>query len=283
MSKWNLVIDVERCNNCNNCAMVVKDEYVGNAFPGYAAPQPEHGHDWLVIDRHIRGSGSMVDVTYVPRTCNHCDAAPCIAAGEGAVSKRADGIVVIDPVEAKGRRDLVDACPYGAIVWNETLGLPQHWIFDAHLLDRGWREPRCVQACPTQAMRAVKLGDAEMAALAATEGLSVLMPELGTRPRVYYRGLSRVRDGFVGGNVAAAIEHGLIENVEGAEIELTLSGTPAPLVTRTDRFGDFKIDGLQRGAGFDVRASHPKFGQAAAAGLVGDSVFLGTLLLQSAE
>ena len=46
MKKWNLVIDVAKCTNCNNCFLADKDEYVGNDFPGYAAPQPRHGHRW---------------------------------------------------------------------------------------------------------------------------------------------------------------------------------------------------------------------------------------------
>jgi hypothetical protein len=25
------------------------DEYVGNDFPGYAAPMPKHGHRWIDI------------------------------------------------------------------------------------------------------------------------------------------------------------------------------------------------------------------------------------------
>ncbi len=98
--------------------------------------------------------------------------------------KRDDGIVIIDPEKSRGRRDLVDACPYGAIVWNEEREVPQAWIFDAHLLDAGWKEPRCAQACPTGALRAVKLDDDAMRAQARAESLEVLQPELGTRPRV---------------------------------------------------------------------------------------------------
>ena len=61
----------------------------------------------------------MIDIAYVPTMCNHCDDAPCVAKGGGAVKKRDDGIVLIDPEKAKGRKDLVDACPYGHIWWNE--------------------------------------------------------------------------------------------------------------------------------------------------------------------
>ena len=159
MDKWNLIVDVARCENCHNCTLAAKDEHVGNDFPGYAAPQTVHGEGWIKIQRKVRGATSMVDVAYLPTMCNHCDNAPCLrAGGDGAIHKRKDGIVIIDPEKAKGRRDLVDACPYGAIAWNEEAQLPQIWIFDAHLLDQGWKEPRCAQVCPTGAMEAFKHG-----------------------------------------------------------------------------------------------------------------------------
>ena len=101
-----------------------------------------------------------MDVAYLPVMCQHCDDAPCIAAAKnGAVTKRPDGIVHIDPVKAKGQKAIADACPYGAVRWNEKLQLPQHWFFDAHLLDRGWAEPRCVTVCATGALKSVKVTD----------------------------------------------------------------------------------------------------------------------------
>lgn len=278
MNRWNLIVDVDKCNNCNNCVMAVKDEYVGNDFPGYAAAQPPQGHSWFALDRHIRGDRPMVDVTYVPRTCNHCDDAPCIRAGAGAVFKRPDGIVVVDPVKAKGRRDLVDACPYGAIFWNDEKQLPQHWIFDAHLLDDGWKEPRCVQACPTGALTSVKISDAAMTAMARDERLSVLAPELETKPRVYYRGLEKTQRCFLGGNIATRTKDGLAENVEGALVELALTDDAPRREARTDLYGDFKIDGLIPNAGqFTVRISHPDHGSRQVSGTLTDSQYIGTV------
>ena len=113
MNKWNMIIDVAECTNCNLCTLAAMDEYVGNEFPGYSAPMPKHGHKWINILQKERGQVPAVDVAYVPTMCNHCDDAPCVAKGKGAVQKRGDGIVLIDPVKAKGRKDLVDACPYG--------------------------------------------------------------------------------------------------------------------------------------------------------------------------
>ena len=187
MSKWNMIVDVAKCMNCHNCTLSNKDEHVGNRFPGYAAPQPLHGHSWIKIERYVRAEDTMVDVTYRPTMCNHCDNAPCLKAGGDAVKKRDDGIVIIDPDKAKGRRDLVESCPYGAIWWNEAENVPQIWIFDAHLLDQGWSQPRCVQSCPTNTFKAIKVEDEEMRAIAVRENLQRPREELGTEPRVYYK------------------------------------------------------------------------------------------------
>lgn len=259
MSKWNLIVDVALCENCHNCSLATKDEYIGNSHPGYAAPMPKRGHDWIRIERKVRGTAPMVDAAYLPTMCNHCDDAPCLKAGDGAVRKRGDGIVVIDPDKAKGRRDLVSACPYGAITWNDELGLPQTWTFDAHLLDAGWKEPRCTQVCPTGAMKAVKADAAEMAARAAREGLAVLRPELGTRPRVYYRHLQRYNSCFIGGSVLATID-GVTDCVQGAKVALRKDGREVAQAM-TDTFGDFKCDGLAPGSGsYQVQISHPVHG-----------------------
>jgi Fe-S-cluster-containing dehydrogenase component len=125
MKKWNIIIDIDRCNNCNNCTLSSRDEHIGNDFRGYAAAQPKHGHHWIEMKRAEHGSAPIVDIVNVPTMCNHCDDAPCVKVGHGSVNKRADGLVIIDPVKARGRKDLVCACPYGAVWWNEELNLPQ--------------------------------------------------------------------------------------------------------------------------------------------------------------
>jgi Fe-S-cluster-containing dehydrogenase component len=264
MSKWNLIVDVVKCENCHNCSLATKDEHVGNDFPGYAAPQPLHGHEWIKIERRVRGEGSMVDAAYRPTMCNHCDNAPCLKVGgsDGAVRKRDDGIIIIDPQKAKGRRDLVESCPYGAIWWNDELQLPQIWIFDAHLLDQGWKEPRCQQSCPTGVYHALKLEDGEMQELARRENLQVLRPELGTKPRVYYRNLYRYTKNFLGGSVAVEVD-GIDECVADARVALHKSGRLVA-ETVTNAFGDFKFDALDgRGEKYRVEITHVTLGSAA--------------------
>jgi Fe-S-cluster-containing dehydrogenase component len=276
MQKWNMIIDVAECTNCNLCTLATMDEYVGNDWPGYAAPMPKHGHKWINILQKERGQVPMIDIAYVPTMCNHCDDAPCMSKADGAISKRSDGIVLIDPEKAKGRRDLVDACPYGHIWWNEELGLPQSWPFDAHLLDQGWQQTRGQQSCPTGAMRVVKIEDAEMARMAREEGLEVIRPELGTRPRVYYRNLWRYSKCFIGGTVGTEVD-GVVDCVEGARLRLMKGGTLVA-ETITDNYGDFKFDTLDEGSGrYLIEISAPGRAKRTIEAHLGASINLGEI------
>ena len=248
MKKWNLIIDVAECTNCNLCTLATMDEYVGNEFPGYSAPMPKHGHKWIDIKQRERGHLPMIDIAYVPTMCNHCDDAPCIkAAQNGAVTKRDDGIVLIDPEKSKGQTQLVGACPHGHIWWNEELGIPQAWTFDAHLIDQGWRQTRGQQSCPTGAMRAVCVEDIEMARLVREQDLDVLKPELGTKPRVYYRNLWRYSKCFIGGAVSSE-QGGIVDCVEGAIVKL-IKDDAVVGEAKSDNYGDFKFDKLDPESG----------------------------------
>src|SRR5580658_202441 len=219
MKKWNMIIDVAECTNCNLCTLSAMDEYVGNDWPGYSAPMPRHGHKWINILQKERGQIPMIDIAYVPTMCNHCDDAPCIkAAPQGAIKKRKDGIVIIDPAKAKGQKQLVEACPYGHIWWNEEQQLPQAWTFDAHLIDQGWQQTRGQQSCPTGAM-----------------------------PRVYYRNLWRYSKCFIGGSLSEE-KNGAVDCIEGASVQLVKDGVSIA-VTTTDNYGDFKFDKLDEDSG----------------------------------
>jgi Fe-S-cluster-containing dehydrogenase component len=279
MKKWNLVIDVAKCFSCNACAVACHDEYHGNEFPGYAAGMPKHGHRWIDIVQREKGQFPMVEVAYLPVTCNHCDDAPCIkAAKDGAITQRADGIVIIDPVKAKGQRQLVDACPYGAIHWNEEKQLPQAWPFDAHLLDHGWTRTRGSQVCPTQAMRTVLADDDEMQRMVRQEKLEVLHPEYKTRPRVYYRNLDRFFGAFAGGSLAGEVG-GVGECVEGARVILQKAGRKIA-ETLSDPYGDFKFQGLEENSGaYRIEIADPRFAEKSVEFDLKESTCLGTILL----
>jgi len=243
-----MIIDVMQCEDCNNCFLSCKDEYVDNEFPGYSTSQPKHGHRWVNIMRKERGQHPLIDVAYLPVPCMHCDNASCLKAGkDGAVYKRPDGIVIIDPVKAVGQKEIVEACPYHAIWWNEEKNLPQKCTLCAHLLDNGWKEPRCVQACPTRSMRVIRVDDNEMQQIVEAEKLEVLHPEYDTQPRVYYRNLYRFNKCFIGGSIALQKDD-IMDCAKGADITL-LKDSVEIGKELTNSYGDFKFDNLEENSG----------------------------------
>jgi Fe-S-cluster-containing dehydrogenase component len=249
MKKWSMVIDVEKCENCSNCFLSCKDEHANNDWVGYAASQPDHEHSWIKIHTNERGQYPFIDVAYLTIPCMHCDNAPCIAAGtDGAVYKRPDSIVIIDPVKAKGQKNIVTACPYGAILWNEKLELPQKCTLCAHLLDEGWPKTRCVQSCPTGALTMIYADDTKLAQIIKAENLETYHPEYGTSPRVFYKNLHRFNQCFIGGSVATRTD-GLEECLEGAEVILSKNTGEKISKRITDNYGDFKFDNLEYNSG----------------------------------
>lgn len=282
-AKWNLIVDVGRCDNCRNCFLATKDEHIGNNFPGYAAPQPEKEHSWVDIRHKERGHYPIVEANFMPVMCNHCDDAPCMkVAKDGAITKRDDGIVVIHPEKSKGQKEIVDSCPYGAVYWNEEKQIPQAWIFDAHLLDTGWTKPRVEQSCPTDVFRSLKIDDAEMQQIQEQEGLDVLLPEQGTKPRVYYKNLHLMDTCFVSGSVTTDID-GVEECAEGAEAVLKQNDTEVGRAT-TDVFGEFKIDKIAPESGtYELHLTSKSWGSLTKSLEVGEeSLYLGVMKLETA-
>jgi len=242
MKKWSLVIDVAKCHDCNNCFLACKDEYFDNDYPPHSVAQPRHGHRWIDILRKERGQYPKVDVGYLPYPCMHCDDAPCIEnTKDKAIYKREDGIVIIDPKKAKGKKEIVDTCPYGVIYWNEEKKVPQKCTFCVHLLKAGWKEPRCVQACPTGCLSVMYAEDAQINKKKKSENLEVFRPELKSNPRVYYKNLYRYTRSFIAGSVALKDKD---ECAEGARVTLTHESTKRTAVTATNNYGDFKFDDL---------------------------------------
>ena len=182
------LIDLTKCVGCHDCQIGFKDEHVGNDWSPYAKPQPEVGQFWLKVHQYERGAAPHVKVTYLPVMCNHCENAPCMkAAKDGAVYRRPDGLVLIDPVKAKGQKAIVDACPYHAVYWNDELNIPQKCTGCAHLLDgdEPISIPRCVDNCHVNVITFGEEADLDL------EGTEVLHPEWGTKPRVFYRGMPK--------------------------------------------------------------------------------------------
>ena len=233
------VIDVAKCSGCYNCQLACKDEHAGNDWTPYAKPQPDIGQFWMKLTDHVCGTIPKVKVHYIAEMCNHCDKPECMAHFPDAVYKREDGLVIIDPEKAKGIKDLKDACPYGAIYYNEELDLCQKCTGCAHLLDNGYTLPRCVEACPTDAMMFGEEDELQDVIVGAV----VRQPETGCKPRVYYR---NIPGQFIAGTVYDPEEK---EVVIGARVRATNGGKTVEVVT--DEYGDFWFKDLAKGL-YDV-------------------------------
>jgi tetrathionate reductase subunit B len=233
------VIDIAKCNGCHCCQIACKDEHVANDWTPIAKPQPETGHFWLKQNENVRGTVPRVKVWYRPHLCMHCDDAPCMKACpvEGAIYKREDGLVIIDPTKCTGCKACVDACPYKVIYFNEGLNIAQKCTGCAHLIDGGWKEPRCVDACPTGA---IKFGEESELKALIRKG-TVMNPELKAEPRVYYLNIPKK---FIGGTLYDPVEE---EVIIGATATLTDLDTKEALTAKTDNFGDFMFEGLKDG------------------------------------
>lgn len=274
MPRYGMVVDVTRCNGCYNCFLVCKDEYCAIAHPGYSAPQPMTGQEWMHIIGKERGQYPKVKQDYIAVPCLHCEDAPCLAAGEGAVYRRDDGIVIVDPEKAAGRKDLVSSCPYRRIYWNEEQQVAQKCTMCAHLLDQGWKEPRCVEACPTGALIFGDLDDPESAvSKAMTSGKAESFhPEFGLNEKVRFIGLP---ENFVAG----AVVYGDTDEC-ATGVEVMLEGDGSTTLVLTDGFGDFEFEGLPPAKDYTVKVAAEGYAAQQLHVRTNASVYLGDIVLQ---
>ncbi len=260
MNKWHIVVDLEKCVGCYNCLMACKDEFVDNDWPPYTRKQQKHDDKWINPVRHERGSAPHTDVCFVTKMCQHCENAPCAKAAPGAVTKRPDGIVLLDVYKAKGNRELVKACPFGAFQWNEELKVAQKCTLCAHLLDQGWKEPRCVQACPIRALSVVNCSDEDWEGLSNREELESLYPG-NHKPKVRYKNLYRYNKCFIAG-AAAYDDHGVETAATNARATIKKDGTMLETMY-VDFLGEFKFDKLQPESGvYTIEVDMPGFKRA---------------------
>lgn len=225
------VVNHDKCNGCRNCQIACKDEHVDNDWMPYAKPQPDTGQFWLRVDESVRGSVPKVKVSYIVKLCQHCESPACASVcTDNAFDRRDDGLLLLNPEKCSGCMACVKACPYGAVYANEELGIAQKCTGCAHLLDDGWTIPRCVDACPHDAIR---FGDESEFAdeIACSEPL-IAGRELD-KCRVHYLNLPKR---FIAGIV---IDLEADEVIADATITIENQETGGVAATKTDEFGDF--------------------------------------------
>ncbi len=251
--RYAIAVNTENCMACYNCFMACKDEHCGFAT-AVSAPQPHEGQFWVKIVSKERGDDNRkVKMSNVPLMCAHCADPACLRTAEhGAVTRREDGIVLIDPEKAKGQKQIAEACPIGAVYWNEELQIPQKCTMCAHLLDEGYAMPRCVEACPNAALTFGDLDDpdSEVSRVIAANRVTPLPALSGQETGVVYLNIPTV---FLAGSVYLPGDETGDEPAVGARVTLTCRETGETVSTQTNYFGDWEVEWLKPDATYDIR------------------------------
>lgn len=277
MARYGIVIDTSQCMACYNCFMACKDEHCGFATT-VSAPQPHMGQSWIRIESEERGDDSRrIKTSNVAIPCMHCKDAPCAkAAKDNAVYVRPDGIVIIDPEKAKGQKQIMDACPFGSIYWNEDLQLPQKCTMCAHLLDEGYKEPRCVEACPNEVLFFGDLDDPDSTVSKMVAQGRVTSLREGLETNVIHLNIPTV---FFAGSVYLPDD----EVAENAQVDVRCLETGEKQTVTTNYFGDWEIEWLEKGKNYQVKISFPGYETVELTVLADTNHYVGEIILTPAE
>ncbi len=204
--KWVMVIDLAKCRNARMCIAACQKAH-------HLKPEQYHINTLRMQDNEHTAP------YYMPKPCYHCDNPPCTkVCPVNATWKRQDGIVLINNERCIGCRFCMAACPYSARVFNWSkpkivegdedrvydveLNVPQKkgtitkCLFSADRLRQG-KLPYCVSSCPNgvywfgdrneDAVTNGTTGEtAKFSELIEKNAGYTVMPELGTKPSVYY-------------------------------------------------------------------------------------------------
>lgn len=155
MSGYAFYFDSSACSGCKTCQMACKDKHGLPLGSLWRRVYEVAGGDWK---RAGEAWNSSVFAYSVSLSCNHCEQPICLEVCPArAITKRPDGIVLIDQDKCLGCQYCSWACPYGAPQYDAEAGHMAKCTFCADEVDAG-RPPSCVAACP---LRALEFGDRE--------------------------------------------------------------------------------------------------------------------------
>ena len=190
-----LVIDLDICVGCHACVVACKEWNTGGSAGPLSDLDPSGANvtgSWLNrVHSYEAGHGVDARVVHFPKSCLHCEDAPCVTVcPTGASLKRSeDGIVLVDEDKCMGCGLCAWACPYGAremdpvdkVMKKCTLCVDR--IYD-DALDEIDRIPACVRTCPADARHFGDFADPDssVSQMVVERGGFDPMPEQGTKP-----------------------------------------------------------------------------------------------------
>lgn len=135
--QYTMVVDTLSCVGCHACEVACKQE---NDLPV--------GPNWIRVHQDnscdLEGKPQL---RYVVTHCMHCRRPRCLeACPEGAITKREDGVVLIDAEVCSGCMMCIEACPFGMIQFDEEREVAQKCTLCVERLESG-AEPACAAAC----------------------------------------------------------------------------------------------------------------------------------------
>jgi Fe-S-cluster-containing dehydrogenase component len=164
MAKAGFLVDVGRCAGCKGCHVACKSE--NNTRPYWNGPGTDTASlrgsvdyrrvVFTAINRTTETDPTNLDRRFVTTACYHCDTPACRAVCPArAITKRADGVVLISYSACKGCRACQMACPYGAPRFNAVARKMEKCTYCAH----NGGKPACAATCEAKALRAYDMDD----------------------------------------------------------------------------------------------------------------------------
>ena len=184
MKRYGFVIDTDRCIGCQTCI-------VGCHIDHKLADGIYWGRlETVGSENTYQPAGKYPKVNMVSRThmCNHCLQPKCLeVCPTDSISKRTDGIVLIERETCIGCKSCADVCPYDIPQTEEDIEKTSKCNMCYDRVDEGGI-PFCVQTCPTGARHFGDLNNknSDVSKLIKSRKGYVLKPEEKTGPSVYY-------------------------------------------------------------------------------------------------